>query len=254
VPKVRYAGMMSYDGDLGIPKNFLVPPPKLDRTSGEYLAGSGVRVFACSETQKFGHVTYFWNGNKSGKFNEKLETYVEIPSDKVVFDEKPKMKAKEVTDAAIDALKSGKYDCVRINYPNGDMVGHTGNYEATVVSMEAVDEGLTRLLKVCDEVGAAYIVVADHGNADDMVQRNKKGKPKLTKDGKAVPLTSHTLAPVPLIIGGPGVPANVSLRKDLPKAGLANVTATMINLLGFEAPEHYEPSLLQIEQGARAKL
>src|SRR4051794_9544797 len=98
--------MMRYDGDLGIPNNFLVPPPEIKRTSGEYLAKNDVRVFACSETQKYGHVTYFWNGNRSGKFSEKLETYKEIPSDKVKFNVKPMMKAAEITVMAIEALKS----------------------------------------------------------------------------------------------------------------------------------------------------
>lgn len=245
-PKVRYAGMMRYDGDLGIPNNFLVPPPKLSKTSGEYLAASGVRVYACSETQKFGHVTYFWNGNRSGKFHPTLETYEEVPSDRVVFNEKPRMKAEEITTKAVEALKSGKYDVVRINFPNGDMVGHTGDFAATVKAMEAVDEGLTRLVEAVDSVGGVLLITADHGNADDMVQRDKKGKPLKDDKGKVIPLTSHTLAPVPLIITGAGLPESVSLRTDLPEAGLANVTATFINLLGFEAPAHYVPSLLSI--------
>lgn len=247
-PKVRYAGMMRYDGDMGIPNNFLVPPPKLSRTSGEYLALNGVRVYACSETQKFGHVTYFWNGNRSGKFSAALETYEEVPSDRVIFNEKPHMKAAEITTMAITALKSGQYDVVRLNYPNGDMVGHTGDFAATVTSMEAVDAGLEKLIAAVDEVGGTFIITADHGNADDMVQRDKKGKPLRNEQGKTVPLTSHTLAPVPFIIGGKGLPENVSLRGDLPNAGLANVTATMINLIGYEAPEHYEPTLIKVDE------
>lgn len=243
-PKVRYAGMMRYDGDLGIPNNFLVPPPEISRTSGEYLAHNGVRVFACSETQKFGHVTYFWNGNRSGKFNSDLETYVEITSDRCVFSEKPVMKSIEITTAAIDAFTSGKYDVVRINYPNGDMVGHTGDFRATVVAMEAVDQSLARLEEAVNAVGGIFMITADHGNADDMAQRDKKGKPLRDANGKAIPLTSHTLAPVPLIIGGSGLPPNVRLHPDMPTAGLANVTATFVNLLGFEAPADYEPSLL----------
>lgn len=245
-PKVRYAGMMCYDGDLGIPNNFLVPPPKLNRTSGEYLAKNGVRVFACSETQKFGHVTYFWNGNRSGKFSEELETYVEIPSDKVVFNTKPLMKAREITAAAVEALRSGKFDFVRINYPNGDMVGHTGDLHATITSMEAVDQGLTELIKVVDEVGGTYIITADHGNADCMVQRDKKGKPLHDAHGNLTPMTSHTLAPVPFIIGGSGLPANVKVNTAI-DAGLANVTASFLNLLGFEAPGDYLPSILEFE-------
>ena len=92
-----------------------------------------------SETQKFGHVTYFWNGNRTDKFNEELETYEEVASDIISFDKKPKMKAYEITDLLIEAIKSGNYNFLRLNYPNGDMVGHTGNYEATVKGLEAVD-------------------------------------------------------------------------------------------------------------------
>jgi 2,3-bisphosphoglycerate-independent phosphoglycerate mutase len=246
VPKVRYAGMMRYDGDLGIPNNFLVPPPEISHTSGEYLAHNGIRVFACSETQKFGHVTYFWNGNRSSKFSDTLETYKEITSDRCIFSERPEMKATEITAAAIEALCSGQYDLVRINFPNGDMVGHTGDFKATVRAIESVDQSLQRLEEAVEAVGGAYLITADHGNADDMAQRDKKGKPLRDAAGKAIPLTSHTLAPVPLIIGGSGLPQNLRLRHDLPNAGLANVTATFLNLLGFEAPEQYEPSLLEV--------
>ena len=123
VPDVFYAGMMQYDGDAQIPKQFLVEPPAIDRTVSQYLCAAGVTSFAISETQKFGHVTYFWNGNNSGYIDERLEEYVEIPSDKVMFDERPWMKAAEITDAVIEAVRSGRYKFIRLNYPNGDMVG-----------------------------------------------------------------------------------------------------------------------------------
>ncbi len=249
VPKVRYAGMMRYDGDLGIPNNFLVPPPMLSRTSEEFLVGSDVKIFACSETQKFGHVTYFWNGNRSGKLSESHETFVEIPSDRVMFNQKPAMKAAEIAKTAAEAFQSGAYDVVRLNFPNGDMVGHTGDFAATVASMEAVDAALTTLIHAVNAAGGVYLITADHGNADDMAQRDKKGKPlKDPSTGQVLPLTSHTLAPVPLIIGGSGLHESIRLRTDLPHAGLANVTATFINLLGFEAPAEYEPSLIEAKQ------
>ncbi|GET93775.1 2,3-bisphosphoglycerate-independent phosphoglycerate mutase [Leishmania tarentolae] len=248
VPKVRYAGMMRYDGDLGIPNNFLVPPPKLTRVSEEYLCGSGLNIFACSETQKFGHVTYFWNGNRSGKIDEKHETFKEVPSDRVQFNEKPRMQSAAITEAAIEALKSGMYNVVRINFPNGDMVGHTGDLKATITGVEAVDESLAKLKDAVDSVNGVYIVTADHGNSDDMAQRDKKGKPMKDGNGNVLPLTSHTLSPVPVFIGGAGLDPRVAMRTDLPAAGLANVTATFINLLGFEAPEDYEPSLIYVEK------
>ncbi|KAF5836413.1 phosphoglycerate mutase [Dunaliella salina] len=241
---LKFAGMMQYDGDLGLPKNFLVPPPEIKKVSGEYMVKNGLSTFACSETQKFGHVTFFWNGNRSGYFDSKLETYLEIPSDKVQFNEKPDMKAKEITDAGKEALKSGKYQMVRINYANPDMVGHTGDLNATVRAVQTVDQCLGELLATADEVNARYLVTADHGNADDMVQRDKKGKPLMGESGAPLPLTSHTLAPVPAFVGGKGLPDSVNFRDDLPKAGLANITATMFSLLGLQAPSHYEPSLI----------
>ena len=245
-PKIRYAGMMRYDGDLGIPNNFLVPPPTLSRTSEEFLVGTDLKIFACSETQKFGHVTYFWNGNRSGKLSEAHETFVEIQSDRIMFNERPAMKSVEIARTASEAFLSGKYDVVRLNFPNGDMVGHTGDFKATVAGMEAVDAALATLIAAVNSAGGVYLITADHGNADDMVQRDKKGKPlKDPVTGLILPLTSHTLAPVPLIIGGTGLHESLRLRSDLPNAGLANVTATFINLLGFEAPEEYEPSLIE---------
>ncbi|EPY22829.1 phosphoglycerate mutase [Strigomonas culicis] len=248
VPKIRYAGLMRYDGDLGIPNNFLVPPPTLTNVSEQYLCATGLHIFACSETQKFGHVTYFWNGNRSGKVNPEFEEFFEITSDRVQFNEKPKMKSAEITAAASEALRSGKYDVVRINFPNGDMVGHTGDMAATVVGVEAVDQALAALAKVVDEVNGIFIVTADHGNSDDMAQRDKKGKPKKDEKGGVLPLTSHTLAPVPVFIGGAGLDPRVHMRTDLPLAGLANVTATFINLLGFQAPENYELSLIEVDK------
>lgn len=247
-PAIHYAGVMQYDGDKKIPEHFLVSPPVIERSSGEYLAATGVRVFACSETQKFGHVTYFWNGNRSGFFDERLETYVETPSDNVVFNEKPAMKAEEIATLTADALRSGKYDMLRINFANGDMVGHTGDLAATITAMEAVDRCVGRLVDVVNEVGGIYLILADHGNADEMVQRDKKGKALKDEAGRVVPLTSHTLAPVPLFLGGSGLPANIGLvpKEELPEGGLTNVTATYINLLGYEAPADYSKSLLKV--------
>ncbi|MBQ4539671.1 MAG: 2,3-bisphosphoglycerate-independent phosphoglycerate mutase, partial [Alistipes sp.] len=182
-PKVIYAGMLEYDGDLHIPQNYLVNPPEITNTMGEYLTNSGVSILAISETQKYGHVTYFWNGNKSGKFNDDLETYIEIPSDVVPFEQRPWMKCAEITDKLIECLESGKYKALRVNFPNGDMVGHTGSFLATQCSMEALDLQLARILKVVDKLHGVAIITADHGNADEMYELDKKGELKLGKDG-----------------------------------------------------------------------
>lgn len=247
VPKIRYAGMLQYDGELKLPSHYLVSPPEIDRTSGEYLVHNGVRTFACSETVKFGHVTFFWNGNRSGYFNEELEEYVEIPSDSgITFNVQPKMKALEIGEKVRDAILSGKFDQVRVNIPNGDMVGHTGDIEATVVACKAADEAVKMILDAIEQVGGIYVVTADHGNAEDMVKRNKTGQPQLDKGGKIQILTSHTCQPVPIAIGGPGLAPGCRFRRDIPTGGLANVAATVMNLHGFEAPGDYEPTLIEV--------
>ncbi|KAG2601551.1 hypothetical protein PVAP13_5KG594900 [Panicum virgatum] len=247
VPKIRYAGMLQYDGELKLPSRYLVSPPEIERTSGEYLVKNGICTFACSETVKFGHVTFFWNGNRSGYFDETKEEYVEIPSDSgITFNVAPKMKALEIAEKARDALLSGKFDQVRVNLPNGDMVGHTGDIEATVVACKAADEAVKIILDAVEQVGGIYVVTADHGNAEDMVKRNKAGKPALDKSGGIQILTSHTLQPVPVAIGGPGLHPGVKFRNDIQTPGLANVAATVMNLHGFEAPADYETTLIEV--------
>ena len=236
-PDVLFAGMMEYDGDLHIPKYYLVSPPQIDKPVGEYMCANSITTFAISETQKYGHVTYFWNGNKSGYVDEKLETYVEIPSDKIRFDQAPKMKAAEITDKTIELLKSGRYKFGRLNYPNGDMVGHTGITEAIIISVEAVDEGLAKLLGVIRGLNGIALVLADHGNADEMFT---------VKNGKRQVSTAHSLNPVPCAIVDPGYQGEYEMA-NIPGQGLANVAATLLNLLGFEAPDGYAPSLIRFK-------
>ena len=248
VPKVMYAGMLEYDGDLHIPKNYLVSPPEITNTMGEYLADTGIPVLAISETQKYGHVTYFWNGNRSGKFNDKLETYIEVPSDVVPFEQRPWMKCAEITDKLIEALRSGKYKFLRVNYPNGDMVGHTGSLAATRCSMEALDLQLGRLLPVIDELGGVAIITANHGNADEMFEMDKKtGLPKVDKNGKMKAKTSHTLNPVPCIFYD-NTPAKEHYRvRTEGHFGLSDVAATVVNLLGYEKPAMWDESIIEVK-------
>ena len=248
VPTVLYAGMLEYDGDLHIPSRYLVNPPEITNTMTEYLVGAGVNELAISETQKYGHVTYFWNGNKSGKFSEELETYIEIPSDVVPFEQRPWMKCAEITDKLIECLKSGKYKYLRVNFPNGDMVGHTGSFLATECSMEALDLQLARLLKVVDELQGAAIITADHGNADEMYEIDKKTKgPKVEKDGSFKAKTSHTLNPVPFIIYDNVAKDAYTVKADNGQFGLSNVAATVVNFLGFDAPEMWDESVIELK-------
>jgi 2,3-bisphosphoglycerate-independent phosphoglycerate mutase len=239
--------MMQYDGDLKVPANYLVAPPCIEKTMGEYLCAAGVRQFAISETQKYGHVTYFFNGNRSGKFNDELETYVEILSDVVPFEQRPWMKCAEITDAVIEAVESGDHDFIRLNYPNGDMVGHTGIYDAVLVAMEGMDLQVRRVAKAVEKAGGILIISADHGNSDDMYEHNKKtGEVSHDEKGEIKRKTSHSLNPVPCIIFDPETKNEYSktLKSNL---GISSLAATCIELLGFKAPEDYDPSVLEIK-------
>jgi len=246
VPAVVYAGMLEYDGDLHIPNRYLVSPPEITNTMSEYLTLTGVTQLAISETQKYGHVTYFWNGNRSGKFSEELETYIEIPSDVVPFEQRPWMKCAEITDKLIECIESGEYKYLRVNFPNGDMVGHTGSLLATRCSMEALDLQLARILAVLDKVGGVALITADHGNADEMYEMDKKtGMPKTDKNGKYKAKTSHTLNPVPCIIYDNVNADKYTVKADEGQFGLSNVAATMVNLLGYEAPAMWDESIIK---------
>ncbi len=246
VPQVYYAGMMEYDGDLHAPKHFLVNPPEIDRTMDEYLCATGVRQIAVSETQKYGHVTYFFNGNRSGKFDEKLDEYVEIRSDVVPFEQRPWMKCAEITDFVVEAIENRRADMIRLNFPNGDMVGHTGNFEAVVVAMESLDLALARICAAVKKAGGVLVISADHGNADDMLDHKKDGSVKLDGEGNPARKTSHSLNPVPCIIYDPEFKGEYQheLRENL---GISSLAATCMNLLGYEAPADYDLSVLQFK-------
>ena len=228
---VKFAGMLEYDGDLKIPTHYLVQPPVIQNTLTELLCAHGLREYALSETQKYGHVTYFWNGNRSGKVDEKLETYEEIPSDVIPFEQAPAMKSKEITDHMIAAMESKKYDFLRCNFPNGDMVGHTGVISAVITAMECVDESVGRILEAADRLGYLVLITADHGNADQMTE---------TKKGKTSIRTAHSLNPVPFILYDP---KETHVLKE-GKFGLANVAPTIATLLGLEKPACWEESMV----------
>ncbi len=245
VPDVKFAGIMQYDADLEIPRRFLVTPPKIDRPMGEYLASAGVSQLAVSETQKYGHVTYFFNGNRSGKFDDSAEDYVEIKSDLLPFEQRPWMKGGEITDVILDSINNQKHDFIRVNYPNGDMVGHTGDLLAVEISVECVDLCVGRLKEAIDRTGGIMIVTADHGNADEMFEVGKDGNLKLDSSGNPKPKTSHTLNPVPCYIYDPTGKANIRLgaEQDL---GISSLAATALNCLGFVPPEDYDASIVEV--------
>jgi len=243
-PEVMYAGMMEYDGDLHVPSRYLVAPPSIDRTVGQYLCASGVRSMAISETQKYGHVTYFYNGNNSGYIDEGLEKYVEITSDILPFEQRPWMKAAEITDEVLKAIESGEFDFIRLNLANGDMVGHTGVYQAVEIVVETVDLCIGRMKKAVDAAGGVMLISADHGNSDDMYEHDKKSGDVKVENGKKKVKTAHSLNPVPCVIYDPTSNGEYSpeLREGL---GISSLAATCIELLGFEAPEGYDPGVLE---------
>lgn len=245
-PDVNYAGMMEYDGDLHIPPKFLVHPPQIANTLSENLVERGLKQFACSETQKFGHVTYFWNGNRSGYFDESIEEYVEIPSDNIEFDQKPWMKASEIADVTIDRMLGGTFDFGRINFANGDMVGHTGNLEASVVAVSVVDQMLGRLIAAAKKSDTVLVVTADHGNCDEMFEGKEAGYEGWEHDTacRPSPKTSHTLSKVPLYVYDPKGSGAFAFT-DMEEAGLANLANTCLELMGVEPSEKFHPSLLK---------
>ena len=242
-PQVCYAGMLQYDGDLKLPERFLVAPPAIKNTLGEQLAHAGISQYAISETQKYGHVTYFWNGNRSGKFDDKLELYKEIPSDVVPFDQRPWMKAAEITDELIKTIQQNTWRTLRVNYANGDMVGHTGSFQSSVIAIETLDIVLSRLLPVVDAAKGVAIITADHGNADEMFELDKKGQPVPDGAGGFKAKTSHTLNPVPCILYDNQTGGALRLRSDK-KFGLSALASTTVNLLGYDAPSDWDESLL----------
>jgi 2,3-bisphosphoglycerate-independent phosphoglycerate mutase len=243
VPDVYFAGMALYDGDTNTPSSYLVEPESVDTTVSEIIASAGIAQWAGAETQKFGHITYFWNGNRSSKFDDRLETYVEITSDLVPFNERPWMKSAETADAAIEAVRSGEFGFIRMNFAGGDMVGHTADIAATRIAVESVDLAIGRLAEVVAAASGCLLVTADHGNADDKAERDTQGTPLLDGAGEPQLRTAHSLNPVMFAVhdyaGSP-----VRLRDDLPGAGLANVAATILQLLDLDIPPDYEPSLL----------
>jgi 2,3-bisphosphoglycerate-independent phosphoglycerate mutase len=228
-PQVYFAGMLQYDGDLHLPEKFLVNPPHIVNTLTDTLVDHGVHQFAVSETQKFGHMTYFWNGNRTEKVAEALEDWVEILSDILPFEQRPWMKAAEITDQVIAAIKSRRYGFIRANMPNGDMVGHTGSFQAAQIAVSAVDLCLGRLIEAARAGGVTLIVTADHGNADEMLEA----------DGKT-PKTAHSLNPAPFIIFDEGR----EFKFKAGEFGLANVAATIAEILGIAPHPAWEESML----------
>ncbi len=244
VPNILFASLLEYDSEKHIPEHFLVAPPEFEHTLGEVVSENGLHQLAISETQKIGHVTYFFNGNHAAKFNDDLEDYVEIPSDRVSFDTEPAMKSAEIAEKLNELLYERKYQFVRVNFPNPDMVGHTGNYDATVQAVEAVDAALTTILPVVDEVGGMAIIIGDHGNAEEMYELNTDGSVK-ERNSRPVVKTSHTTNRVPCIFYDNTDNTERYSVKSGDEFGLANLASTIANLLDIEPRPEWLTSIIE---------
>lgn len=216
VLKPSYVTMTQYEAGLNV--RIAYPPQKLTKTMGEVIEANGMTQLRIAETEKYAHVTFFFNGGVEELF--KGEDRILVPSpDVATYDMKPEMSAIEVTDKVVEAIGSGKYDFIILNYANGDMVGHTGVFEAAVKAVETVDTCVGRVEEAIRKAGGILCITADHGNAEEMVDR-KSGEP----------FTQHTTNPVPFILVGP---QNISLHEGR----LCDIAPTMLTLAGLPIPE-----------------
>jgi len=245
-PDVLYAGMMVYDEDRNLPELQLMGPTKVENPFGKRILEMGIRQFRLTETQKYPHVTFFFNGGRREPLDPAMEEYFLIPSDKgVSFDEHPQMKAPEIADKAVALIESGDYGFGLINFANADMVGHCGKIEPAIAAIEAVDTAVGRITAALEKVGGLALISADHGNAEEMLVATGKG----TQESS----TKHSTNPVPCILFDPHYDGGYHLRQpvgnDVPgeEPGLAHIAATLFQMLGTEPPEDICPSLIEAD-------
>jgi 2,3-bisphosphoglycerate-independent phosphoglycerate mutase len=215
---------MLYDHLLGMPYAFEHDIPRV--TLAEQLTKAGLKHFHCAETEKFAHVTYFFNGG--GDQPLPGETRKLLPSPKVAtYDLKPEMSAGAVADAVIDAVESDEYAFIVVNFANGDMVGHTAVEDAVIKAVETLDTETGRVLKSASDAGYSIIVTADHGNCEEMVD-----------PATGEPHTQHTTYPVPCMI------VDEQIWRLSSDGGLANIAPTVLQLMGLKIPKKMSASLL----------
>ncbi len=239
-PDLLFAGMMVYDEDRNLPPLQLMGPTVVDQSLGRLLVARGIRQFRLSETQKYPHVTFFFNGGYREPLDPALEDYVLIPSDKgISFADAPVMKSVEITDTAIELMATGDYGFGLINYPNADMVGHCGKLAPAIAAIEAVDSALERLMAAARDHGWALLVTADHGNAEEMQVAGAHGDEASTR---------HSLNPVPCIAWHPQrtfpalrQPHAEDTVTETP--GLSHIAATVLEMMGEPVPAAFHASL-----------
>ncbi len=211
-----FVSLTEYNKEWDIPVAF--PAERLENVFGEYISRLGLRQLRLAETEKYAHVTFFFNGGREQPFEGEDRILVPSP-DVATYDLKPEMSAPEVTDHLVQAIEEGKYDAIIVNYANGDMVGHTGKFEAAVQAVETLDECLGRVTRAIHKVGGAMLVTADHGNCEKMLDE-KTGQP----------YTAHTTAPVPLVYVGDR-PVRLS-----DSGALCDVAPTLLKIMGLPQP------------------
>ncbi len=239
-PNIYFAAMCVYNQDKNTPKNRIIEPFAKKKNFGECLVEKKIKQFRLTETQKYPHVTFFYNGGYRKPLEQKLETYHCIQSDNPeLFSQMPQMKAKEITKQAIKFIKSKEYSFGLINFPNPDMVGHTGNFQATKKAIEILDGCLQKICEVIIQNNGTAIITADHGNADEMIIQ--------TTDKKVQPSTKHSLNPVPFIILDKNYQNQYQLQKNSSKnpLTLASIAATSFLLLGKEPPKTMDIDLFK---------
>ena len=235
-PDVLYAGMMVFDEDRNMPTLQLMGPTKVDYPLGRYLVDQKIKQFRLTETQKFPHVTFFFNGGYRKPLDDSLEEYILIDSDKgISFADKPEMKAPEIAAKAVELIETGEYGFGLINFANADMVGHCGKLEPAIKAVEAVDTAVGQIIDALEAQGGNAIITADHGNAEEMVTHTNHGDE---------PCTKHSVNPVPCIIFKAGGTYALSAAADK-DAGLANLAATVCDMMDIEVPKGLEQSLLR---------
>ncbi len=229
-PQVHYYGLLQYDKKMNLPKNYFIDPPEVEDSLSKYLCNEHIKQYALAETHKFGHITYFWNGNKEGYVCKDYEKYVEIKSDpSEMIENNPKMKAIEVKEELLRALELQSFNFLRVNWANGDMVGHTGNIQSAIIAAETVDECVKQTVRKVMELDGIAVVTADHGNLEEMDIKHK---------------TAHSLNPVMFAIIDSNYKGEYQIRKELKEPGLGNVAATLLNLMGFKKPGSFMESLI----------
>ena len=215
-----FAGMAQYDETFDLPAAF--PPEQPTEIFPEIVSRAGLKQLRCAETEKYAHVTFFFNGGRETVFPGEDRVLVPSPRDVKTYDEKPEMSAREVTDKVVEAIRTRRYGFILVNYANPDMVGHTGRLDAAVKAVKVVDACIGRLWAAAQEAGMALLVTADHGNCEMMVD-------PITGE----PHTAHTLGPVPFILADPDL-RGARLRQD---GVLADVAPTALQILGLPQPK-----------------